>query len=489
MLNQSGGPGYGTAFLDQEAAMELYNTIISKISDILYYPLVVPLFLVFTGVYFTIRSRGIQIRLFGEMFKVVSEKPKDKDGVSSFAALMVSTASRVGTGNIIGVSTALCLGGPGAIFWLWVTALLGGATAFIESTLAQIYKRRDTDGSSYGGPSYYMETALKARWAGIIFAIAIILCYAVGYNMLASYNLQSCFEAFSFYGDHTALIIGIILALLFGFIVLGGGKRLMHVTEFLVPLMGVIFIAVSIIVLIINAGNLGNMFSEIFRSAFDFQSIFAGFFGSCIMWGIKRGLYSNEAGMGSAPNAAATADVSHPAKQGLVQMLSVFIDSLLICSATALMCLSSGVVPTEEIKGAPFVQESMRESLGNFGPVFIAVALSLFAFTTLIGNYFYCEGCLRFIIKEKPGKSLLTVFRLGATLLVFIGAIMSADAVWNTADVVQGIMVVVNIPAILILGRRALVCLEDYVAQRKEGKDPHYIAKDCGIKEETDFWK
>ena len=469
--------------------MELYNTIIGKISDILYYPLVVPLLLVFAGVYFTIRTRGIQIRLFGEMFRVVSEKPKDKDGVSSFAALMVSTASRVGTGNIIGVSTALCLGGPGAIFWLWVTAFLGGATAFIESTLAQIYKRKDTDGSSYGGPSYYMETALKARWAGIIFAIAIILCYAVGYNMLASYNLQSCFEAFSFYGENTALIIGIILAVLFGFIVLGGGKRLMHVTELLVPLMGVIFIAVSILVLIINAKNLGNMFSEIFRSAFDFQAIFSGFFGSCIMWGIKRGLYSNEAGMGSAPNAAATADVSHPAKQGLVQMLSVFIDSLLICSATALMCLSSGVVPTEEIKGAPFVQESMKASLGNFGPVFIAVALSLFAFTTLIGNYFYCEGCLRFIIKEKPAKSLLTVFRLLATLLVFIGAIMSADAVWNTADVVQGIMVVVNVPAILILGKRAFLCLEDYVSQRKAGNNPHYIAAKCGIKEETDFWK
>ena len=468
--------------------MELYNTIIGKISDILYYPLVVPLLLVFAGIYFTIRSKGIQVRLFTEMFRVISEKPKNKDGVSSFAALMVSTASRVGTGNIIGVSTALCCGGPGAIFWLWVTAFMGGATAFVESTLAQIYKRKDTDGSSYGGPSYYMETALKARWAGIIFSVCIILCYAVGYNMLASYNLQSCFQAFSFYGDHTALIIGIILAVLFGFIVMGGGKRLMHVTEFLVPIMGVVFILVSVIVLVINAGNLGKMFGDIFSSAFDFQAIFGGFFGSCIMWGIKRGLYSNEAGMGSAPNAAATADVSHPAKQGLVQMLSVFIDSLLICTATALMCLSSGLAPVEELKGAPYVQESIRESLGDFGPVFIAVALTLFAFTTLIGNYFYCEGCLRFIIKEKPGKSLLMVFRLGATILVLIGAILSADAVWNTADVVQGLMVIVNVPAILILGKKAFVCLEDYVSQRRAGKDPQYLAKECGITEDTDFW-
>ena len=466
----------------------MYTAIIGFLNDILYRPYVVPLILLASGLFFTFRSGFIQIRLFGEMLYVVGEKPTDKDGISSFAALMVSTASRVGTGNIIGVSTALCCGGCGSVFWLWVTALVGGASAFVESTLAQIYKRRDSDGTSYGGPSYYMETALKQRWLGVVFSVIIILTYAVGYNMLASYNLQSCFEGFAFYGTSTPLVIGIILAVLFGWIILGGGKKLTKVTELLVPVMGVLYIAVSLLVLVINFGNLGAMFANIFRDAFNFKAIFGGFTGSCVMWGVKRGLYSNEAGMGSAPNAAATADVSHPVKQGLVQMLSVFLDSLLICTATAFMCLSSGVAPTEAAKGAPYVQAAMQKSLGNFGPVFIAVALSLFAFTTLIGNYYYCEGCLRFIQKKKPDKKFLLVFRLAATALVFVGAILSAGIVWDTADALQGLMVVINVPVILILTKPAMAALKDYTDQRKAGKEPVYAARNCGIKEETEYW-
>ena len=467
----------------------MYAKIIGALNTFLYQPYIVPLFLIVAGLYFTFRSKFVQFRCFKEKYRVVTEKPKDKDGISSFAALMVSTASRVGTGNIIGVSTALCYGGKGAIFWLWVTAFVGGASAFVESTLAQIYKRKDKDGSSYGGPSYYMESALKARWLGVIFAVIIILTYAVGYNMLASYNLQSCFAGFSFYGNHTALIIGIILAVLFAIIVLGGGKRLTKVTGVLVPVMGLLYIIVALVVLIINAGNLGSMFADIFRSAFDFKAIAGGFFGSCIMWGIKRGLYSNEAGMGSAPNAAATADVSHPVKQGLVQMLSVFIDSLLICTATALMCLSSGIAPAAEDAGAAYVQKTMSATLGGFGPVFIAIALSLFAFTTLIGNYYYCEGCLRFILKKKPSNTFLLVFRLVATALVLIGAVLSAGIVWDTADVLQGLMVVINIPVIIILSKKAFDALDNYMSQRGAGKEPKYVAAECGIKEDTDFWK
>ena len=467
----------------------MYAKIIGALNTFLYQPYIVPLFLIVAGLYFTFRSKFVQFRCFKEKYRVVTEKPKDKDGISSFAALMVSTASRVGTGNIIGVSTALCYGGKGAIFWLWVTAFVGGASAFVESTLAQIYKRKDKDGSSYGGPSYYMESALKARWLGVIFAVIIILTYAVGYNMLASYNLQSCFAGFSFYGNHTALIIGIILAVLFAIIVLGGGKRLTKVTGVLVPVMGLLYIIVALIVLIINAGNLGSMFADIFRSAFDFKAIAGGFFGSCIMWGIKRGLYSNEAGMGSAPNAAATADVSHPVKQGLVQMLSVFIDSLLICTATALMCLSSGIAPAAEDAGAAYVQKTMSATLGGVGPGFIAIALSLFAFTTLIGNYYYCEGCLRFILKKKPSNTFLIVFRLVATALVLIGAVLSAGIVWDTADVLQGLMVVINIPVIIILSKKAFDALDNYMSQRGAGKEPKYVAAECGIKEDTDFWK
>ena len=469
--------------------MDIINTIVNAISGVLYQPWCVPLILLLGGIVLTIRSRFIQIRLFTECFKVVSEKPKTENGISSFGALMVSTASRVGTGNIIGVATAICAGGAGAIFWMWITAIIGGASAFVESTLAQIYKKKNPDGSSYGGPAFYMQDALKQRWLGVIFSIIIILTYAVGYNMLASYNLQSTFAAFEFYGDSTPAIIGVILAVLFGIIVIGGAKRLVKVTGVMVPVMGIIYVVVAIVVLILNIKNIGAMFAMIFESAFDFKAIFGGFAGSCIMNGIKRGLYSNEAGMGSAPNAAATADVSHPAKQGLVQMLSVFIDTLLICTATAFMCLSSGVAFNGDMEGAAYVQSALGASLGSFGPIFIAVAMSLFAFTTLIGNYSYCEGCLKFILNRNPSKTGLLAFRIVATILIFVGAIASAGLVWNVADMLQGFMVIINVPVILILMKPAMACLDDYCKQKKEGKNPHFYAAEVGIKEDLDFWK
>ena len=463
------------------------DSVITTISGVLYMPWV-PLLLLAAGLIFTFRSRFIQVRLLRETFRVLSEKPRTEGGVSSFGALMVSTASRVGTGNIVGVSTAICIGGYGAVFWMWVTAILGGASAFVESTLAQIYKRRNKDGSSYGGPSYYIETALHQRWLGVIFAIIIILTYAVGYNMLASYNLQSAFSGFSFYGESTPLVIGIILALLFALCVLGGAKRLTKITGALVPVMGVLYVAIALFVIITHLNLVPTVFGNIFASAFDFSAIFGGFAGSCMMEGIKRGLYSNEAGMGSAPNAAATADVSHPAKQGLVQMLSVFIDTLLICSSTALMCLCSGVEPTAEMAGAPYVQAAMQSALGSFGPIFIAVSMALFAFTTLIGNYYYCEGCMRFIFKRTPSKTFLTVFRIIAAIIVMLGAVISMQLAWDTADLFQALMVVINVPVILILSRPALAALKDYVDQRKAGKEPVFKASDIGLREKTDFW-
>ena len=463
------------------------DNVVNAISGVLYKPYIVPLFLVLAGLIFTVRMGLIQFRLFGESIRVVTEKPTNLDATSSFGALMISTASRVGTGNIMGVSTALCLGGPGAIFWMWITALLGGASAFVESTLAQIYKKRDKDGGSYGGPSYYMQDALGKRWLGVVFAVVLILTYAVGYNMLAAYNTQSTFQAFSFYTPSTAAVIGAVLAVLFGVCVLGGGRRLTRVTEVLVPLMGVLYVLVSLFVVITNISSFGRVFGMIFKSAFDFKAIFGGFTGSCIMWGIKRGLYSNEAGMGSAPNAAAAAEVSHPAKQGLVQMLSVFIDTLLICSATAFLCLFSGVEPSPDAAGAAYVQASTAAALGSFGPVFIAVAMCLFAFTTLLGNYYYTEGCLRFIMKKDPGKRFMLCFRLAATLLVFLGAVISAGLAWDTADLLQALMVIINVPVIVILAKPAVDALRDYERQRAEGKNPVYKAADNGI-EGTDFW-
>ena len=468
------------------------NNVVGAISGVLYQPWCVPLILLAGGLILTIRSKFIQGRMFTEMFKVVMEKPKTEGGISSFGALMVSTASRVGTGNIIGVTSAIAVGGAGALFWMWITAIIGGASAYVESTLAQIYKKRDLDGTSYGGPAYYMANALGQRWLGVIFSVIIILTYAVGYNMLAAYNLQSTFKAFSFYSNATPIVIGIILAVLFGIIVIGGAKRLINVTGVMVPVMGVLYVAVAIIVCIINIKNIPAMFGMIFDSAFDFKAIFGGFAGSCIMNGIKRGLYSNEAGMGSAPNAAAKADVSHPAKQGLVQMLSVFLDTLLICTATGFMVLSSGIGVTEEMKAdaALYVQGALGESLGSFGPIFICVAMCLFAFTTLIGNYSYCEGCLDFIANKKVEGAGLKLFRIVATILIFVGTIASAGMVWNIADMLQGFMVVINVPVIIILMKPAMAALEDYIAQKKAGKDPHFVAKEVGLDDtEMDFWK
>ncbi|MBQ0041149.1 MAG: alanine:cation symporter family protein [Clostridiales bacterium] len=478
--------------------MGIINAFVDWMNSWLWSPYLLPIILIGGGIFFTIRTGLVQIRLFPEMFKVVMEKPANKDGVSSFGALMVSTASRVGTGNIIGVCTAIVSGGPGAIFWMWITAILGGANAFVESTLAQIYKKKDREGNYYGGPSFYMQDALHARWLGVLFAILIIITYAVGYNMLAAYNLQSTFATFSFYkGTSTAAIIGVVLAVLFAMCVLGGAKKLINITGWMVPVMGTLYVAISLIVLVMNGKNLGAMFGMIFSNAFDFKAIFGGFAGSCIMLGLKRGLYSNEAGMGSAPNAAARADVAHPVKQGLVQSLSVFIDTLLICTATAFMCLSTlKVAPTDFLgadgaaDAAGYVQACLGETLGGIGPVFIAVSMSLFAFTTLIGNYSYCESCFAFILKRALTKTEATVFRIVATVLVFLGTITSAALAWNTADMMQGLMVLTNIPSIVILSGVACKCLKDYTDQKKAGKDPVFKAANIGLSEdEVECWK
>ena len=469
--------------------MEMFSTLISNISNIMYSYLLIILLLA-VGLYFTIRTKFVQFRLLGESIKVVTEKKGD-GSVSSFQALMVSTASRVGTGNIVGVANAIALGGYGAVFWMWVIAIIGGASAFIESTLAQVYKKRDKDGGSYGGPSYYIEAALKSRALGVIFAVALIATYAGGFNMLCSFNLVTSLSGYSFYGDPATSIVpkicGAVLAVLVAICIFGGGKRIVKVTSVMVPLMGVLYILMAIVVMVLNAGLLPEVFANIFESAFDFRAIFGGFAGSCMMQGIKRGLYSNEAGVGSAPNAAAAADVSHPVKQGLVQMLSVFIDTILICTATAMMCLSSGLVPSADLTGAPFVQTALSSTFGNFGVYFITFALLLFAFTTLLGNLFYCEGCLNYIAKRPLEKTAMNIFRVIACVLVFVGATLDFGLVWDIADVLMGVMAIINLPVIVLLGKTALATLNDYIAQRKAGKDPQFKASSIGLTG-TDFW-
>ena len=466
----------------------LFETIVSKTSEYLYsYVLII--LLVLGGLYFTVRTKGLQLRSFREQIRVVGEKPVDKKGVSSFSALMVSTASRVGTGNIIGVSTAICLGGFGAVFWMWVIAIIGCASAFVESTLAQIYKKRGPDGC-YGGPAYYIEAALKCRPLAIVFSILLILTYGVGFNMLASYNLQSTFSVYSFYNpDVSPWIIGGIIAVAVAYCLFGGGKRVLKITDVMVPVMGVAYILVAILVVCLNAGTLPYVFKTIFTEAFDFRAIFGGFGGSCVMYGIKRGLFSNEAGVGSAPNASASAEISHPAKQGLVQMLSVFIDTILVCTATAFMCMCSGITPNAEIAGATYVQESLRATLGGFGPVFITLAMLLFAFTTLLGNLYYVTQALKHIVNRVPGKVFNTVYYIVAALFIFVGAGLSAGLLWDIADITMGLMALINIPVIIILGKYAFRALKDYRRQRKEGKNPEFHAESIGLPHDVDYWK
>ncbi len=463
-------------------------TIVVDTTNTALYSYVLIILLVLGGIYFTTRTKCAQFSMLPEQVRVVGEKPSDKKGVSSFQALMVSTASRVGTGNIIGVASAICLGGFGSVFWMWVIAIIGSASAFVESTLAQIYKKKGKDGC-YGGPAYYIEAAFKCRPLAIIFSILLILTYGIGFNMLASYNLQSTFASYGFYNAKiTPWIIGLVLAITVGWCLFGGGKRLLKVTGWMVPVMGVAYIVVAIVIVALNITSLPSIFVRIFKEAFDFRAIFGGFGGSCIMYGIKRGLFSNEAGVGSAPNASASADVSHPVKQGLVQVLSVFIDTLLVCSATAFMCMSSGIDPTG-MEAATYVQQSLGATLGAFGPIFITVAMILFAFTTLLGNLYYVNQAFSHILGKVPGKIFNYVYYIIACLVILVGAGLNAGLLWGIADVTMGLMTLINMPVILILGRYAFRALKDYRKQKKAGLTPTFHARDIGITQDLDYWK
>ncbi len=465
--------------------MEEINRWLSLFSDSLYtYVLII--LLVACGLYFSFRTKFVQIRLFPEAVRVITEKKKGEKGVSSFQALMISTASRVGTGNIAGVATAIAAGGPGAIFWMWLLAVIGSASAFIESTLAQIYKKKDGE-QFRGGPAYYIQQGLGSRKWGIVFSILLICCFAYGFNALQSFNVSSAVEYYSG-GNETLkkyipLMVGAFLAILTALVIFGGVHRISAITSFLVPVMAVVYIGLGLFITFKNASVLPAVFSSIFEEAFDFKAISGGFMGSCVMLGIKRGLFSNEAGMGSAPNAAATADVSHPVKQGLVQMLSVFIDTILICSTTAMMLLVSGV--GDGLDGMPFVQQAISSQVGSWGIHFITVSIFLFAFSSLVGNYYYTESNLKFI---KDNSKVLFIFRLTVIAMIFVGAQMPFDTVWTLADILMGLMAVVNLVAIFLLGRIVMRALKDYMEQKRQGKDPVFKAKNIGL-ENTELWK
>ncbi|MBQ1187524.1 MAG: alanine:cation symporter family protein [Peptococcaceae bacterium] len=471
--------------------MEVFASIVSTISGWLYGYILIAL-LILAGLYFTIRTGFIQFRLLGESIRVIKEPRKDRNAISSFQALMVSTASRVGTGNIVGVTGAIIAGGPGAVFWMWVIALVGGASAFVESTLAQIYKKRGENGS-YGGPAYYIKQALHSPALGGAFAVALILTYMGGFNALASYNMTDFVKAY-LPGENATVVIGAVIAVLAALVILGGGKRISKVTQIVVPFMAMLYILVALTVVVMNIENLPIVFKMIFSEAFNPQSAFGGLMGAAMMNGIKRGLYSNEAGIGSAPNAAASADVSHPVKQGLVQMLSVFLDTLVICTATAFMILCTSLDPALYIDAAgntmnaAYIQDSLVANFGAFGSFFITAALALFAYTTLIGNYYYAEMNISYLYKgAQSNKTFMFCYRLLAVVIIFIGAQFSAGLAWDLADVLMGFMALINVPVCLILGGTAFKALDDYIRQRREGKDPVFKAADIGI-HDTEYW-
>lgn len=466
----------------------MLNNILISVNDFMYtYPLLI--LLVGAGVYFTVRTRFVQGRLLGEAFRVLLERAEVKDGkkqVSSFQALMISTASRVGTGNIAGIATAIAAGGPGAVFWMWVMAVIGSASAFIESTLAQVYKVKD--GKDFrGGPSYYMEKALGKRYLGIIFSILLIICFAYGFNGLQSFNMSSSLEYYiPGYADSIyPAVIGAVLAAATAFVIFGGVHRIGFITSVIVPVMAGGYLIMGLATMVMNAERIPEVFALIFREAFDGRAIFGGFAGSAVVIGIKRGLFSNEAGMGSAPNASASAAVSHPAKQGLVQVLSVFIDTLLICSATAMMLLLSGVEGKSGVlDGIPFVQQAISANVGTWGIHFITFSIFTFAFSSLVGNYYYAESNIKFI---KDDKRLLFVFRVSCLLAVFLGAQADFSVIWNVADITMGGMAVLNILVILVLGGTAVRVLRDYEEQKKKGVEPVFRAEKLGIRN-TECW-
>ena len=467
----------------------MFNNLLASLNDFLYSYILIFL-LVAAGIYFSIRTKFVQFRLIGDAIKALKEKAEKNDNgksVSSFQALMISTASRVGTGNIAGIATAIVAGGPGAVFWMWVMAIVGGASAFVESTLAQVYKVKD--GKEFrGGPSYYIERALGKRWLGVLFSILLIACFAYGFNGLQTYNMSSALEYYIPNYSDTILtaVFGLLIAAATAFVIFGGVHRIGFISSVIVPIMAGIYILMGIFITLTNLDRVPEMFSLIFEGAFDFRAIFGGFAGSTVLIGIKRGLFSNEAGMGSAPNASATATVSHPVKQGMVQVLSVFIDTLMICTTTAFILLLSGVtgIP-EKLDGIPYVQAAISANVGSLGIHFITFSIFAFAFTSLIGNYYYAESNILFI---KNNRILLNVFRITCLIAIFLGAQADFSTVWNLADVLMGFMAIENILVIFLLGGIACKVLKDYTRQKKQGLDPVFKAKDVGL-DNTDFWK
>lgn len=463
--------------------MDDLTSFIEYVDDDIIYPYVLVIVLLGLGLYFTVRSDFVQFRFFGEMFRVIKgEVESDKKGVSSFQAWTISTASRVGTGNMAGVALAIAAGGPGAVFWMWVVALVGGATSFIESTLAQVYKVKDGD-TFRGGPAYYMQMALRSKWMPVLFSVLITLTYGFIFNAVQTNTMSVAFnESFGL----SRLLFGLVVAAVTGLVIFGGLKRVANFTRAIVPVMAIVYILVALVTLVLNITEVPNMIGMIFSHALGFKEITGGALGAVIMQGVKRGLFSNEAGIGSAPNAAATATVTHPAKQGLVQTLSVFTDTLLICSATAFMILISGAWQSSaESDGIRLTQEALNSLIGGWGGPFVGISILFFAFSSVIANYYYGESNILF---HTGSKMTLQIYRALVVLMVLFGAVTSVPLVWSLADLFMALMAVTNLIAIAILGKIAFAVLKDYTEQKKQGKNPVFKKSSIPWLKNVEYW-
>ncbi len=465
--------------------MSFIENLVGSINNFMYSYLLIYM-LLGIGLYFTIRTGFVQFRMIPEMFRVITEKApvgkNGKKGISSFQAFTISAASRIGTGNVAGVATAIALGGPGAIFWMWCIALIGSASSFIESTLAQVYKVPEKGGLFRGGPAYYMEKGLKKRWMGIIFAVAITLCFGFIFNAVQANTISIAFNE-SFGVSRT--VMGALLAGLTAIIIFGGLRRIVSVTTYLVPVMAIGYIILAIIVMVLNISDIPAVFALIFKSAFGAEEMFAGMIGAAITNGIKRGLFSNEAGMGSVPNAAATADVSHPVKQGLIQTLGVFIDTLIICTATAMIVLTSDAYLSANATSINLTQASLTDSIGSWAGSILAITIFFFAFSSILGNYYYGESNIEFI---KNSPIIINAFRVLVVGFVFFGSVAKVQLVWDLADVFMGIMAFINLIAILMLWKIAKKVLDNYLTQRKAGKNPVFYADEIEGLDNTECW-
>ncbi|MUN55764.1 amino acid carrier protein [Kocuria koreensis] len=463
--------------------MELLNSIVGSIDDVIWYPMFV--ILIGVGLYLTIRTRFVQFRRFPEMFRILGEPSgKDADGrtqISSFRAFTISAASRVGTANIAGVALAISIGGPGAVFWMWVIASVGAASAFVESLLAQLYKHPGKE-AYVGGPAYYMQRGLKARWMGVAFAVIICLTYGFVFNSVQTNSIADAIsQSTAHFNEGLAssaglkIVLGIVLAALTGFIIYGGVRSISAITQILVPVMAVMYVGLGLLVVILNINLVPSVFLQIIQGAFGFKEFVTGGLMGVIMQGVRRGLFSNEAGMGSAPNAGATAAVSHPAKQGFVQSLGVYFDTILVCSITAFIVLLSQPSFGDEAAGASLTQSALASQLGGWAVHFLTVAIFLFAFSSVIGNYYYGESNIQFLTER---TWVLQVYRALVMLFVFIGTVAALDLVWTLADVFMAVMAFLNLIAIFLLAGVATKVLKNYDRQRKEGKEPIFHASD-----------